>query len=166
MQVFGSSLSTWDSFECHIEDSITYAIAVLVAVDDHCFHSCWKFLVNQTQVLLNLLLLMSRKYIRHYIFWTRIMKGTLKIKIEWYWFIWYSYDTIVCNKWIRFKFGSFWSVLDCGVIIHKRGSVLSGFLNTRKLVKARDRRRSAFSHFWLLFFSIGLSKGFDSSSLK
>ena len=58
MQVFGPSLSTWDSFECHIEDSITYAIAVLVAVDDHCFHSCWKFLVNQTQVLLNLLVLM------------------------------------------------------------------------------------------------------------
>ena len=165
MQVFGSSLSTWDSFECHIEDSITYAIAVFVAMDDHCFHSCWKFLVNQTQVLLNLLVLMSRKYIRHYIFWTRFEEDS-KIEIEWYWFIWYSYDTIVCNKWIRFKFGSFWSVLDCDVIIHKRGSVLSGFLNTRKLVKARDWRRSAFSHFWSLFFSIGLSKGFDSSSLK
>ena len=82
MQVFGSSLSTWDSFECHIEDSISFAIAVFVAVDDHCFHSCWKFLVNQTQVLLNLLVLMSRKDIRHYIFWTRIMKGTVRLKLN------------------------------------------------------------------------------------
>ena len=78
MQVFGSSLSTWDSFECHIEDSITYAIAVFVAVDDHCFHSSWKFLVNQTQVLLNLL---GRKYIRHYIFWTWFEEDS-KIEIE------------------------------------------------------------------------------------
>ena len=62
--------------------SITYAIAVFVAVDDHCFHSCWKFLVNQTQVLLNLLVLMSRKYIRHYIFWTRILKRTVRLKLN------------------------------------------------------------------------------------
>ena len=160
MQVFGSSLSTWDSFECHIEDSITYTIAVFVAVDDHCYHSCWNFLVNQTQVLLNLQVLMSRKYIPHYILWTRIMKRTVRLKLNDI----YSFDTVMIllfaiNE-LDFKFGS------CDVIIHKRGSVLSGFLNTRKLVKARDRRRSAFSHFWLLFFSIGLSKGFDSSSLK
>ena len=57
--------------------------------------------------------------------------------------------------WFKFRaaFGSFWSVFDCDVIINKRGSVLSGFLNTRKLVKARDRRRSAFvPFFWLFFF--------------
>ena len=91
MPVFGSSLSTWDSFECHIEDSITYAIAVFVAVDDHCFHSCWKFLVNQTQVLLNLLVLMSRKYIRHYILWTRIMKRSVRLKLNDI----YSFDTVM-----------------------------------------------------------------------
>ena len=71
-----------DSFECHIEDSITYAIAVLVAVDDHCFDRCWKFWVNQTQVLLNVPVLMSRKYIRHYIFWTQIMKRTVRLKLN------------------------------------------------------------------------------------
>ena len=47
--------------------------------------------------------------------------------------------------------GSCWSVLDCDVIIHKCGGVLSGFLNTRKLVKARDRRRSAFVLFFVVF---------------
>ena len=56
--------------------------------------------------------------------------------------------------WFKFRaaFGSCWSVFDCDVIINKRGSVLSGFLNTRKLVKARDRRRSAFVLFFLVVF--------------
>ena len=55
--------------------------------------------------------------------------------------------------WFKFRaaFGSCWSVLDCDVIIHNQGSVLSGFLNTRKLVKARDRRRSAFMLFFVVF---------------
>ena len=38
--------------------------------------------MNQTQVLLNLLVLMSRKYIRHYIFWTRILKRTVRLKLN------------------------------------------------------------------------------------
>ena len=55
--------------------------------------------------------------------------------------------------WFKFRaaFGSCWSVLDCDVIIYNQGSVLSGFLNTRKLVKARDRRRSAFVLFFVVF---------------
>ena len=64
--------------------------------------------------------------------------------------------------WFKFRaaFGSCWSVLDCYVIIHKRGSVLSGFLNTRKLVKARDRRRSAFVLFFGCFsFKLVSQKG-------
>ena len=52
---------------------------------------------------------------------------------------------------LRAAFGSWLSVLDCDVIIHNQGSVLSGFLNTRKLVKARDRRRSAFVLFFVVF---------------
>ena len=63
--------------------------------------------------------------------------------------------------WFEFRaaFGSCRTVFDCDVIIHKRGSVLSGFLNTRKLVKARDRRRSAFVLFFVVFLLNWFLKG-------
>ena len=38
--------------------------------------------VNQTQILLSVPVLMLRKHIRHYIFWTRIMKRTVTLKLS------------------------------------------------------------------------------------
>ena len=54
----------------------------LVTVDDHCFVRSQKFWVNHTQILLNVPALMSRKHIRRYIFWTRIIKRTVTLKLS------------------------------------------------------------------------------------
>ena len=54
----------------------------LVTVDDHCFDRSQKFWVNHTQILLNVPALMSRKHIRRYIFWTRIIKRMVTLKLS------------------------------------------------------------------------------------
>ena len=54
----------------------------LVAVHDQCFNRSWKFWVNQTQILLSVPVLMLRKHIQHYSFWTRIMKRTVILKLS------------------------------------------------------------------------------------
>ena len=51
-------------------------------VDDQRFDRIWKFWVNQTQILLNVPVFISRKHIRHYIISTRIMKRRVTLKLR------------------------------------------------------------------------------------